>query len=357
MKEFPNQVPGQEKKQMEELPAEAESVMPPAPTEETVAPPQPSEADFAEQVATLEESLGVPLSDEAKNDIHKNMIGETPSESIPEAPMPTMEKEPHFLSLEEVQGKMNSLIDTRTGRREKPPRIEKRQDGLATLVEYEIRNDDGSVWLISYRAVGERSANTTIEIIRFRGEPDDGDYLDGFVLADYDEASGRWKDVPNSIALLAAAKKSTEPRKERLSEIHDVPLDTETKQQGEKIIEAVRSMEAEALYAAFDQAEAAFGTTSMEDTLFREGIDMKAAMEAREKTKPLMNKIYSEMIRLNKSEENYMSPLGQWNPDGDLTESQFNELNLRRKKLSNAVGILHKDASGRIAIRHDLDEI
>ena len=41
------------------------------------------------------------------------------------------------------------------------------------------------------------------------------------------------------------------------------------------------------------------------------------------------------------------------NPDSYLTEDQFDELNLRRKKLSNAVGIM--TASG--TIRHDLNNL
>ena len=72
----------------------------------------------------------------------------------------------------------------------------------------------------------------------------------------------------------------------------------------------------------------------------------------REATKPFLNIIYTSLIDLNKS-SSQVNPLEKWNETGDLTEDQFNELNLRRKKLSNAVGI--KTASGEI--RHDLNEI
>jgi len=42
-----------------------------------------------------------------------------------------------------------------------------------------------------------------------------------------------------------------------------------------------------------------------------------------------------------------------WNPSGDLTEEEFNTLNLHRKMLSNAIGIM--TASGKV--RHDLNKI
>ncbi|MEK7659738.1 MAG: hypothetical protein AAB343_00885 [Patescibacteria group bacterium] len=90
----------------------------------------------------------------------------------------------------------------------------------------------------------------------------------------------------------------------------------------------------EHLCQAYDVAEATF------------------AAEGREKTKPLLNILYSELAALNKT-VGAIYPFAVWNKDGDLTEDQFNDLNLRRKKLSNAVGIM--TASG--VVRHDLNEI
>ena len=90
----------------------------------------------------------------------------------------------------------------------------------------------------------------------------------------------------------------------------------------------------EDLRKIFDEAEAVFEASG------------------REAVKPFLNTIYSSLIGLNKLESS-INPLERWNEEGDLTEEQFNELNLRRKKLSNAVGI--KTASGEI--RHDLNEI
>lgn len=85
----------------------------------------------------------------------------------------------------------------------------------------------------------------------------------------------------------------------------------------------------------------AFDTT---ETIFKES--------GRESVKPLLPNIYNTLIKLNKlNPAEVIYPLGKWNPEGDLTEAEFNELNRRRKILSNAVGIM--TASG--VIRHNLN--
>lgn len=73
----------------------------------------------------------------------------------------------------------------------------------------------------------------------------------------------------------------------------------------------------------------------------------------RDEAKPLLGKLYSGLSRLNKPAEDEVNTLAVWNPKGDLTEEQFNELNLRRKKLSNAIGIMTKSGE----IRHDLNKL
>lgn len=77
------------------------------------------------------------------------------------------------------------------------------------------------------------------------------------------------------------------------------------------------------------------------------------AIEGREAAKPLLNRIYDDLIVLNKRSKEEWKTIWIWNPEGDLTEQEFDEMNLRRKLLSNAIGI--KTASG--AIRHDLNTI
>ena len=75
-------------------------------------------------------------------------------------------------------------------------------------------------------------------------------------------------------------------------------------------------------------------------------------VEGREKAKELLPKLYDDLIALNKTNTEELITL-VWNPDGGLTEEDFNNLNFRRKKLSNEIGI--KTASG--DIRHDLNKL
>ena len=72
----------------------------------------------------------------------------------------------------------------------------------------------------------------------------------------------------------------------------------------------------------------------------------------REAAKAYLPEICTTLIKLNKFDpEVVFSPLAQWNPEADISENEFDELNRRRKILSNAVGIM--TASGQI--RHDLN--
>ena len=98
----------------------------------------------------------------------------------------------------------------------------------------------------------------------------------------------------------------------------------------------------------FAEAEATFGTTSLEETLRREEENMALALERRTAARPYLTAIYKELARLNDDD----SSLTVWNQGGQLTETQFNELNLRRKKLANLLGALN---SGKI--RHDLNPL
>ena len=76
-------------------------------------------------------------------------------------------------------------------------------------------------------------------------------------------------------------------------------------------------------------------------------------VEGRENAKLLLPKIYEDLIGLNGRDKGDWATVWIWNPEGDLTQEEFDSLNLRRKKLSNAIGIM--TASGEV--RHDLNEI
>lgn len=72
----------------------------------------------------------------------------------------------------------------------------------------------------------------------------------------------------------------------------------------------------------------------------------------REPAKKCLPDIYNKLMELNKWDRTELSPM-TWNKDGDLTEEEFNELDLRRKKLSNAIGIMTADGT----VRHNLNDI
>jgi hypothetical protein len=107
--------------------------------------------------------------------------------------IPAQENEPHWLSFEEIVEKMSSFIEIEKC---SSPRIEKREDGIVKLVEYEVKDEDGNTSVFGYRIKGPRSSNTTIDIAHFEGNPDDGNWLGGGgTLSNYDEVAGKWTDV------------------------------------------------------------------------------------------------------------------------------------------------------------------
>ncbi len=74
--------------------------------------------------------------------------------------------------------------------------------------------------------------------------------------------------------------------------------------------------------------------------------------KGRDLAKGYLPEIYNTLISLNKLDASQVvNPLGHWNPDGNLSETQFNELNRRRKILSNAIGIM----TGSGTVRHSLN--
>lgn len=76
------------------------------------------------------------------------------------------------------------------------------------------------------------------------------------------------------------------------------------------------------------------------------------AAEGRDAVKALLPEIYDTFMGLNRWDKANWAPM-TWNAGGELTKEQFNELNLRRKQLSNAIGIMTADGT----VRHDLNPI
>ncbi len=92
------------------------------------------------------------------------------------------------------------------------------------------------------------------------------------------------------------------------------------------------------------------------DAVFTEAESIPEAAfegEKRAEGKKLIATIYSDLMTLKKRDASDWQIQWVWNPEGDLTEEQFKKFDLRRKILSNAIGIM--TASG--AIRHDLNII
>ena len=73
----------------------------------------------------------------------------------------------------------------------------------------------------------------------------------------------------------------------------------------------------------------------------------------RELAKGFLPQIYDGLMELNGREKgDDWTTIWVWNPEGELTQEEFDALNLRRKLLSNAIGIKNNGV-----IRHDLNEI
>jgi len=71
--------------------------------------------------------------------------------------------------------------------------------------------------------------------------------------------------------------------------------------------------------------------------------------KGRDEAKPYLPKVYDEIISLNKRSKEEYKTLFVYNSEGSLSEEELNAFNLRRKKLSNAIGIINNGT-----VRHDL---
>lgn len=78
--------------------------------------------------------------------------------------------------------------------------------------------------------------------------------------------------------------------------------------------------------------------------------------EGRDPAKMFLPKLYNTLIGLNNWDKANWEPM-TWNQAGFFTEAEFNELNLRRKKLSNSIGMMVQREDGTFYIRHDVNEI
>lgn len=112
-----------------------------------------------------------------------------------ENPTPAAEKEPKFLSLEEVKAKIEKLCG-----QENPEVIRTLEDEKGVYLHEVVTIDDkGDASLFSYRRVGDypesKTTNTLIDVAYFVGPVEDGMCVGGDTLSNYDEASGEWTDT------------------------------------------------------------------------------------------------------------------------------------------------------------------
>lgn len=114
-----------------------------------------------------------------------------------ENPTATHEQEPKYPTIEEIKARIRSYIDrehleiTSTRTREDQKGVYFHEDVLAM-------NKDGKTAIYLYRRSGDynetKSSATCIEVVWFRGNPDNGDWLTGDTLCSYDEATGKWRE-------------------------------------------------------------------------------------------------------------------------------------------------------------------
>lgn len=106
----------------------------------------------------------------------------------------TPEKEPRFPSLEEIKNQIERLSG-----RENIEVVRTCEDEKGIYLHEAIFVDEkGNSTLYSYSRVGSyketKSVSTSIDEAYFEGKLEDGNFISGRVLAEYDEVSGEWKD-------------------------------------------------------------------------------------------------------------------------------------------------------------------
>ena len=80
-------------------------------------------------------------------------------------------------------------------------------------------------------------------------------------------------------------------------------------------------------------------------------LEVEGLEAGRETAKLLLPQIYDGLMELNgRDKGDDWTTIWIWNPEGELAQEEFDALNLRRKLLSNAIGMKNNGT-----IRHDLN--
>lgn len=262
-----------------------------------------------------------------------------------ENPTPAAEKEPRFPTLEKIDEQFKRL----TGRDDLKEERRITDGETIKLFEVSFVGEDGITCLYTYRkADGVRVPETGIDVAYCNGSPDDNDFLPGgYNVSSFDPLTEKWSDtIVAKKAESAESPAQTEITPEQTqASINAIDFDETASVQ--EVFETLLEKEILAsLQEHLDAAEAAYSDIDPDET------NPDVVKEARAIVAPLIAKILDKLIRLNKAESQQRNNI-HWNPDSSLTEQQFNELDLRRKRISKIYGSKQKDASGKVIIRHD----
>lgn len=251
-------------------------------------------------------------------------------------PIKKTEQPESRLSPEEIRMKLTEIIG-HNRYREVPSKNE--TGTCPDTYEVVVTEANGDESLYIFQQAGLRAESTQISVCYYSGKVTTDDVSGGEVLAVYDQTTQAWSNLERNPATDQSTKTT--------------PTPTTIVSAEERILTETQEQNYRNMLARFTEAESVFGTTSLEETLRREKENMELALERRMAARPYLTAIYVELTRLN-DDASYppQLKLTVWHASGHLTEEQFDELNLRRKKLANLLGAIN---DGRI--RHNLNEL
>lgn len=255
-----------------------------------------------------------------------------------ENPTPVKKTEQHEsrFSLEKIRMKLTEIIGH--NRYQEVP--SKNETGTCPdTYEVVVTEANGDESLYIFQQAGPRAESTQISVCYYSGKVTADDVSGGEVLAVYDQTTQAWGNLERNPTTDQSTKTTPTP----------TPIVSTEK----RILTETQEQSYQNMLAKFTEAESVFGTTSLEETLRREEENIELALERRAAARPYLTAIYVELAQLN-DDASYPPQLKLtiWHTSGHLTEEQFDELNLRRKKLANLLGALN---GGKI--RHNLNEL
>ena len=251
-------------------------------------------------------------------------------------PEKKIEQQASRFSLKEIQIKLTEIIGHD---RYQEFASEKTTETHPDTYEVIVVEENGDESLYTFQQAGTGTETTQISVGCYSGKVTAGEVSGGEILAEYDKTTRTWRYFKKNPITAQPIMEATPHQTTHITEEH--------------ILAETQEQSYQNMLAKFNEAEAVFGTISLEETLRREEENMELALERRAAARPYLTAIYTELVRLN-DDASYppQLKLTVWHASGHLTEEQFDELNLRRKKLANLLGALNNGK-----IRHDLNPL